>query len=348
MFIIPKLRNNEILKQDNRRKNEDKTENKYINVLTPISFFSLNEIEISQRILKIPNYSIYFNPILKNSYVNLAEIDDENFERFNEIINENDNLIVKRRNINNCLTFFDTFYSSKRENPKKYWLTLINAYKHLLEAIKTLNDANVVNLNFHPSTLVFNNNLPVLIDLSKFFHIPTMNKERISNLFSNYNSRNVFLPTEAHLICFLIENGNESISNANIEDIINDCGQRVGSLNCFTKAFIEEYKETARFSLQSFINKPKILIIQEILQNSSTWNGYGLSMLFLVLLRDIIKPCEEFKKNEFISKFNQLLTQGIHPIPDKRLEPKQNISLFNDILYNTNKPDFFQLLRERV
>jgi hypothetical protein len=168
-----------------------------------------------------------------------------------------------------------------------------------------------------------------------------MNKERISNLFSNYNPKNVFLPPEAQLICFLIEKGQESVSNANIEEMVRETGSRVGSLNSFSKDFIEQYKETTRFSLQSFVNKPKILIIQEILLKSPSWNCYGLSILFIVLLRDIFHPLPH--ENKFISQFSQLLTQGIHPIPDKRPKPMQNISLFNDILYNIDKQEFLNL-----
>jgi len=86
------------------------------------------------------------------------------------------------------------------------------------------------------------------------------------------------------------------------------------------------------------------LIITEMLQNCSTWNNYGISTLFLVLLRDKFKVRGGFPQNAFFSRFSQLLTLGIHPIPDKRPTSSQNISLFNDILYNTTTQDYDQLL----
>jgi hypothetical protein len=280
---------------------------------------------------------------LRNSYVNIGEIDDGRFE---EIPHNEEKLLIKKLNIENNLTFYQLFYVKTREttqknNPRKYVLNLINSYKSLSKSLKKLENAKLVNLDFHPSTLVYKEELPIFTDFSKFFHFPTMNKERISNLFSKYCPKNVFLPTEAHLICFLIEKQEESISNANIEEIVGETGARIGSLSCFTESFIEQYKENTRFSLQSFINKPKQVIIQEILQISPTWNNYGLSILFIVLLRDIFRPV--LYENKFISQFFQLLTQNIHPIPDKRLSPMQNISLFNDILYNTDKQEFLKL-----
>ena len=332
--------------EGNREKicKKNKIEEKYSVSVVPVDFFSLNEIEISQRILKLQNYSQYFNPILKNSYVNVGEINDECFDTLEKITEKQDRLMIKRLNIENNPTFYQVFYDSMREtNPRIYVLNLINSYKSLLESLKTLESAKLVNLNFHPSTLVYKEESLVFTDFSNFFHLPTMNKERISNLFSNYTPKNVFLPPEVHLICFLIDNKLDSLSFSSIEEIVRETGARVGSLNCFTKAFIEQYKETTHFSLQSFINKPKTLIIQEILLESPTWNNYGLSILFIVLLRDIFRPLHGFPKNKFISQFSQLLTQGIHPIHFKRPIPMQNISLFNDILYNTDKQEFLNL-----
>jgi hypothetical protein len=350
MFICPKdnlFYFSDKYLERNREKKENPQE-KYSFSIVEASFFSLNEIEISQRILQIKNYSQHFNPILSNSYVNIGEIDDDGSykwkESFEEIPDKQESLMVKRLNIDKNPTFYEIFYNSTREkSPRKYVLNLINSYKSLLESLKRLESAKLVNLDFHPSTLVYKKESPVFADFSRFFHFPTMNKERISNLFSNYNPKNVFFPPEAQLICFLIENQQESVSNANIEEIVRETGFRLGSLSCFSKAFIEQYKETTHFSLQSFINKPKLLIIQEILLKSPTWNNYGLSILFIVLLRDIFRSKGGFPKNAFISQFSQLLTQNIHPIPDKRLSPMQNISLFNDILYNTDKQEFLNL-----
>jgi hypothetical protein len=337
MFICP---NNHLFYFSQRtREKKDKSQEKYSFLIVETNFFSLNEIEISQRILQIKNYSQHFNPILSNSYVNIGEIDDECFK---EITEKQESLMVKRLNMEKNQTFYQLFYEKPRKtNPRKYLLNLINSYKGLLETIKKLESSNLVNLDFHPSTLVYKEESPVFTDFSRFFHFPTMNKERISNLFSNYNPKNVFLPPEAQLICFLIENQHESVSNANIEEMVRETESRLGSLSCFTESFIEQYKENTRFSLQSFINKPKILIIQDILLKSPTWNNYGLSMLFIVLLRDIFRPLP--RENKFISQLSQLLTQNIHPIPDKRLSPMQNISLFNDILYNTDKQEFLKL-----
>jgi len=348
MFIIP----DEILAKHsdkNAPKNQkqtiktpETTPKKYMTTIKPADFFSIHEIEISQRILQIPNYSQHFNPILKNSHVNLAEIDEDLFERCEEISQSpNRNLIVKQLNIENNPTFFDVFYLNQREPKKKRLLNIINSYNHLLKTIKILNTNQLINLDFHPATLVFRDNLPIIANISKFFHLPTINKERKSNLFSKYQRKNVFLPPEAHLICYLCETDAASVSLANIEDICADSAQRAESLSCLEKPFLEQYKESTRFSLQSFVNKSKDSIITDILKQSITWNNYGISILFLVLLRDSFGTPQNQNQNQFISNFSQLLKQNIDPEPSNRLSIEKNISLFNDILYNTDKNSFF-------
>lgn len=357
-------------------KNAVKSCKKHTNSITKTSFFSLNDIQISQRILQIPNYSRYFAPVLKNSFVNLAEIDDENFERCKKISEENSHIQITRLNIPESLSFYEVFYSNRKKlvkpgeniikfkisdktnkiiktektekintiKERKEFLKLINSYKHLLEGADLLNNENIININFHPSTLVFRDNLPVIERLDECFHFPTMNEERKSYLFSDYQAKNVFLPLEAHVICFLIDNKLDSLSFSSIEEICEDCRRRIASLSCFSKAFLDQYKEAAHFSLQTLTNKPKADIISEMLEKCTSWNNYGISILFLVLLRDIFKNSSGFPQNSFFSQFSQILTLGINPIPDKRPTSSQNISLFNEILYNTTTEDYDKLL----
>lgn len=346
MFLSPK--NN--YKYKSKPPNHQKI---YKNQLKKTDFFSLNEVQISQRIMQIPNYSRHFNPIIKDSFVKLAEIDDDNFERCTSISDENTHILLTQRNNKNSETFYDIFYNNQnnqnsQNSQKILLLNVINSYKHLLTAIKSLENAHIVNLNFHPTTLTFTNNLPIISNFSLCFHSKTMNEERKSNIFAVYNPKNVFLSLEAHVICFLNKTNAASLSFSNIEEIAADCQKRASSLSCFSKAFIEQYKAAAIFSLQPFINKPKTTIINEILQEScTTWNNYGLSILFLVLLRDIFKKDGKGIKNTpFISGFFQLLTQNIHPEPSKRTSILQNISLFNDILYNTSITEYDLILNQ--
>lgn len=335
-----------------KKQQSQETEGKeYETQLKEYNFFIKNEIEISQIIIKIPNYYVFFNPILRNSFVKLGELDDRCIENFEENLEENNKkkyILIKKKfqRTQKFSTFFDYFYSISRENPKKYLLNLINTYKHSLKMIKQLENVKLINLNFHPSTLIFKDDLIVLSNFERVFYFQSMNEERKSNLFSKYNKKDIFLPIEAHVICYLLEKNLESVSFGNIEEICADYYGRLCSLSCLNKDIIEEFKETALFSLLPFINKPKQTILNEILQYKTciTWNIYGISILFIVLLRDVFYKNGTFPENSFLSLLFQSLIQNINPLSSKRSSIDDNISLFNDILYNTKPSDFLYLI----
>ena len=322
---------------------QENQEKDYESQVKEYNFLIKNEIEISQIIIRIPKYSRFFHPILRNSFVKLGELDDKCIENLEE---NNKKYILIKKKYQKFSTFYDYFYSSSRENPKKYLLNLINTYKHSLKMIKQLENAKLINLNFHPSTLIFKDDLIVLSNFEGVFYFPSINEERKSNLFSKYNKKDIFLPIEAHVICYLLEKNLESVSFGNIEEICADYYGRLCSLSCLKKDIIEEFKETAHFSLIPFINKPKQTILNEILQFKTciTWNIYGISILLIVLLRDVFYKNGTFPENSFFSLLFQALIQNIHPLSYKRYSIDDNISLFNDILYNTKPSDFLKLI----
>ena len=166
-----------IKKQYENQKSGQKEKKDYEITIKPYNFYTKNEIEISQIIIRIPNYSRFFHPIIRNSFVNIAEIDDKCIENFTESQNSDKNkyMLIKKKSIEtqNFTTFFDYFYSTFRENqenPRKYLFNLINSYKYSLEMIKQLENVKLINLCFHPSRLIFKEELPVLSNFERFFY----------------------------------------------------------------------------------------------------------------------------------------------------------------------------------
>ena len=330
---------------DSNKKNAKKTAYKsYKDTLTPSTFFSKNEIHISQRIISIPRYSNYFSPIIKNSLVTVAKIDSNKFETCEILTAEtrrNQYILVTKVDTPNKLSFSEVFYTSTQSG-KTILYNIITSYRHLLQAIELLDQAKIVHMNLHPSNLQYCKNLPVIQHLSQCFHIPSINAERINYLFSYYQEKNVFLPVEAHVICFLTQHQLATLSFLNVDSLAEDYYLRLDSLSCFTESFINEYKETTRLSLQSYVNVPRESIFSLMFATSNTWNTYSISVLFLVLLRDAFKKVG-VPKNFFISAFYKQLTQNIHPLPEKRIDCKQNSIVFNELVYKTTINEFNEI-----
>lgn len=312
--------------------------------LKQTNFFLLNEIQISQEIIKIPKYELYFNPIITTTDAHLGNIDDSNFESC-DIINGPQYICVTRMNISIKKSFAEYFYDINIVKNAKYLNNVINGFKHLLNTVNLLDQYHLVNLDFHPRNLIIVDSDIIITNFKYFFCTKTIDEERINKLFTNYNTNNIFLPLEAHVLCFLKYNNCSSLSTTNIEDIVTDCGSRLKSLNIFSDKFIKCYTNSSIKILQQFINKPIDSIIKNIIAKSNTWNMYSLSILFLILIRDIFKTELGIPKNKFIRCFSQQLVINIHFDSTYRKTAVQNISLFNDILYSINSLDFRQLIQ---
>ena len=90
---------------------------------------------------------------------------------------------------------------------------------------------------------------------------------RLLLLFSDYDPANYFLPVEIHIICFINNMQNESISMMNLEEVCDDyINYGLKPLNIFSSEFIDRYKTSVLFSLKPIINKSKEDIIRLLIQ----------------------------------------------------------------------------------
>jgi len=344
---------------------------KYKNITKKSDFFCQNEIYISNRIINIPNYDQYFSPVIKSSYLKIAELHDEDLflEQENQDHNHKHNqyMLLTYLDYGSNDSFYQYFYNKQNQMiPKKYLLTLIDTYKYLLSSLQILHNQDIVYLNITPKTILFDlNNKPILTNFGKSFHIQTMNEwsepksdgtpettvdgvERKSNLFAKYDPSNYFLPIEMHVLCFLEQSSsNPSISMMNIETVCNDYIQwGLKPLNIFSPEFIEQFKTSTILSLQSFINKPKDEIVTGIIQQyCETWGKYSLNMMYFSLLTGIFNnKNKNISKNKFVCGFSELLIQNIHINTRKTITIQKNASLFNEFMYSVGYEELIEMV----
>jgi len=263
-------------------------------------------------------------------------------------------LLVYTRHLDSHNNFYQMFNNigKSSSNSKKGIMRIIDSYKYLLHIIEILNTYQIVHLNIIPTNILFNSdNNPILSNFTNSFHFPTLNEERKSNLFKSYipktqtqnpNPTNIFYtqPLEVYVISFLEnQENNSSLSLSNIELLCsNFTTLSFSSLSIFSETYIKEYKEHAVFSLRCYINKPKEYVINDLLNNSSTWNNYSLSMLYLHLLNFHFvdtRECASKLNNQFITSFSQLLMNNIHAKVAYRCSASQTLELFEEVLYGT-------------
>ena len=303
-------------------------------IIKPYDFFSINEITISQQhIMKIPNYFLYFNPILTYSYAVKTQMDVGYFEPNND----------KKKMI---LMTTNKTHSTNSTNSTTLF-NMINNYTYLLNTIQILNNHNLVHLNLIPSNIQLNkNNQPLISNFSHSFHFPSLNEERISNLFFQFipkptTDEAIFYnqPLEVYVISYLTNQ--TTLSLTNIEHIAED-------FTALYPAFIltkikqtkEQYKEQVILSLRPFINKPKEYIIKELLKKSNTWDNYSLSMIYLLQLQQLEDEEEEEEEEKvpenlkkYITNFSLLLIQNIQIKGEQRNNAGKTLTIMEDFIF---------------
>jgi hypothetical protein len=218
--------------------------------------------------------------------------------------------------------------------------------------------------------IVFNHlDIPYIKDFSQSFDLSNIDEERKNILFSNKS----LMPLEWK-ICTFLHNYEGNLSKNNIEEISLFFFEELSRIFDFIeeKDFIPFYLETTNsipsisdinrellnekwfkkymdfkvFSLHSYINKPKDVVINDLLVNCATYlDLYFLCLTYLLLIR-------EFIKNEldchFIEDFSLLLYHFIMELCLKRESDILDENLFDrfhkDFEKMIEKCDFDDLL----
>jgi hypothetical protein len=129
-----------------------------------------------------------------------------------------------------------------------------------------------------------------------------------------------------------------SLSNYNIEFIINDVSNNNTILNTFGTSFVSSYKLEALQYFKKYVNQSYEYILTDILQYANNWDNYALSILFLRILIGIHRTIGI--KNKFIILFMKLLVCNIHLNPLKRETVDMTIKRFDNLLDSLEPKDY--------
>ena len=101
----------------------------------------------------------------------------------------------------------------------------------------------------------------------------------------------------------------------------------------FSQRYIETYEKTCIETLKKYINKPKSVIIADILEYHKYWDNYSTSILYLHIIGNITRFFS--LKGTFLNKFTMLLTKNIHPNPLKRETLEETFENYNKLFDET-------------
>ena len=282
-FDYIQLEKNETEKREDHEQNMGQNMGQYMgqymgqNELKNNDIFSLNEIMISEKLMKINGWQKYTSPVLHSSLVaGLGKY-----------------LLVKEKM---DLSLFSLYFVLKdkkerreeeHKEKKETFIQIISIYHSLLKVLEWTGSNGLVSLSCNLNNIVFDKDKFCNVKLADFSHSFFIKDTIDLSAFMQIIQINEFTPLGLKVLHYLKMNKCESLSSNNIQEICSgfiEGLKRFNSLDLFPLDFLQEVEKKCIFSLQSLINKEKERIILELLKGSSCWDHFSMSVMFLLIL----------------------------------------------------------------
>lgn len=310
-------------------------------------FFSINEINICEIVQHILYYSNYYDMLIDYDFIKIGQLGKKLVENiYDEDTDYNDTFKKKyflfQYKNENSINFDDFLFNLK--TPKQFIFYVLDSYSYLLTGLIKLNENNICFFNLSPENIVFNKEngeKPLLQNFGLSLAVSQLNEEYITNIIKK-TKYYTYKPLEIHILFYLIENNINTISYSFIENICEVFIDNMHILSLFSPTYREKYKLSCINYLKTYINKPRNIIINDILQYCNTWDNYSLSIIYLHIFGNILRVFS--LKETIISKIVLELLKNIHPEPLKREKLTKTLANYEKLYYDFSDWPFINLI----
>jgi len=311
-----------------KKSKKENTNNRLINVVKKLDIYTLNEIRIAN-LLKTQTTDLreYCNTFSSFEHLGISMLNDKYLER-SEVLYSSPGFSLFRYYQTNSINFFHQLYNCCE--PRIFIYYLINGYKGFLSCIQFFQDNKLVNLSLSPQNMLYNleNQKHVVQNLSSCLTLDKISKEEKGFHLSHFQPSHYFLPVEFHMISYIIENKETSISTFKIDTIITTYINEHPHIKKFSKTFAESYRKECEASLYPFINKPAEYIVDTILKSTSkTWDVFTLSSILINIIFGLKTSCKTGAG--WLDRLLKLLLLNTYPRIEKRKTVAETITLFD-------------------
>ena len=244
------------------------------------TFFSQNEIRISDIVRKIPFYFLSFSVVREHKFVKIGQMSNIVADKCDSVTN--DRFLQCTYDNHTTIAFHEFLYGLP--TTKLIFKHILETYSILLVNLTKLNEHRICFFNVSAETIrIRENYTPFLIGFDKSIALDELNEEYITQFIKNARDY-TYKPIEVHILFYLICREEYTITYTLAETI---CSNYINQLP-ITRFFSRDQKSQLESSIQKFIirfvNWRKSDIIIELLYSANTWDNYSLSVLYLHLL----------------------------------------------------------------
>jgi serine/threonine protein kinase len=296
------------------------------------NFNASNEVYIGQLIKKIPNYELFYLPVIESCPVNIRNIDRELITECQVVANSQDVpfVLMSIPYVSNRVFF--NVVTDETLGRKQVISTLARTYSYLLTAIKNLVEISVVQFDLKGDNILYNlvTKDPQIIDFGISIPISKIGPQNWSKYFYAYAPEYHVWPLEVHLINFLLH-VSSPLSAEDIPSIVKPYTRGNRALSLFSSDFKEKYGKLCEVCLGQYVGKAKDTVIPELISHYATWDNYSLSVLYLKSLSRMFP--QGVKRNKVIVRFTQLLVLNIIPDTDLRVTLAETRKRFEEVFF---------------
>lgn len=326
-------------KGENTKNFQDKVSKLQIN-----DFAGENEIYIGSLIKTIPNYSLYFLPVISSCSIGLASLNKKYIEKCKIVSNDDPDYLLLElpyiKNISFCQLFSDTFRTNRH-----LFVTFLDTYQYIVGSIGNLLDINVIHYDLKEENILYSIKYenPIIIDFGISIPVDKLSDlDKLSDYFYVYAPDYTLWCPEIHAINYLVNVG-DTLTEKVIEQLMDSYIMNNSVLTIFSDEFKEKYKKTGIEYLKKYENLNKHETIKQLLSFYKTWDLYSLSIIYLKFFKILFS--DGFFDNKLIITFSQLLLYNISPNPNNRNTIKETLTMYKDIFYINEKPEnYFTLI----
>jgi len=320
---------------------------------TKYNFYSINEVQICEKIRCIPYYLSNYYIADSYEFINISQLNDKYIDKV--LLTDKTRYLNISYKYKEYSDFYDFIMLSI--NIKLLIFTVIESFSYILNSLYNLNKEYICFFNLCPQNIILLNQCgekPILQNFQYSLRYNKLNEEYFTHIIENVNDNYIYKPLEVHVLFYLIKNDINTISYSFIEEICEIYTNNLSVLSFFSDKYVSDYKKCCIETLKQYINKDKREIIKLLLENIETWDLFSLSVLYLHIIGNILQLFS--LQGTFISKLFMELSKNIHPNPQKRYNFESMREIYNKLLneetnwkyINNLKNDKISLLIENL
>ena len=331
---------------------------------------SENEITMGKKIMTIPNYQDHFAPIIESCDVDISKIESTEINKCNFIKNyknKNQPLTFQMNKIQYVgKTQLGNYFLDLLENKKNVEIfssKFMNIFIEIANKYRILNEEhNIIHMDVKINNIMINEkNNPMIIDFGLSFDKKELleNDEKLELVFFADEPQYAYWCFDVYVINFALERILIDFKTKEIKDLpvnleqIKECTDIYFEKNIgLDKLLTAQEKDTMKQTHFSYLKKICNLnneneintvmwkqIINKLIENSITWDMYGLCICYLEFFNNLqLKECEEHV--QYLCNFKELLKKNIMDTPDTRANTTKIVEILKETMQQIPKSEY--------